>query len=74
VLTKGANWITPILFGAIDDRSRLVCHLQWYTNSCCGHSYVLTGSEFRLSVKISHVEFAHNSVAYRDDRNSIRSG
>lgn len=32
VLTKGAHWITPILFGAIDDRSRLVCHLQWYTN------------------------------------------
>jgi len=32
VLTKGANWITPILFGAIDDRSRMVCHLQWYTN------------------------------------------
>lgn len=32
VLTKSGELITPVLFGAIDDRSRLVCHLQWYTN------------------------------------------
>jgi putative transposase len=32
VLTKGGEWITPVLFGCLDDRSRLVCHLQWYTN------------------------------------------
>jgi hypothetical protein len=22
--------VTPILFGVLDDRSRLACHLQWY--------------------------------------------
>lgn len=30
VLTSKAQWVTPILFGVIDDRSRLACHLQWY--------------------------------------------
>ncbi len=30
VLTRQGNWMKPLLFGAIDDRSRLVCHLQWY--------------------------------------------
>jgi len=24
------DWVTPMLMGVIDDRSRLVCHLQWY--------------------------------------------
>ena len=30
VLTHEGNWVKPLLFGVIDDRSRLVCHLQWY--------------------------------------------
>lgn len=30
VLTPGGEWVTPILFGVLDDRSRLCCHLQWY--------------------------------------------
>ena len=30
VLTPRAEWMTPILCGVIDDRSRLACHLQWY--------------------------------------------
>jgi transposase InsO family protein len=29
VLTK-AGWLRPILLGILDDRSRLVCHAQWY--------------------------------------------
>jgi len=32
VVLKSGELATPLLFGAIDDRSRLVCHLQWYTN------------------------------------------
>ena len=24
------DWMTPMLMGVIDDRSRLVCHVQWY--------------------------------------------
>lgn len=30
VLTRQGDWVTPMLMGVIDDRSRLVCHLQWY--------------------------------------------
>ena len=30
VLTAQGTWATPILLGVIDDRSRVVCHLQWY--------------------------------------------
>lgn len=31
VLTKAGTWEKRYLFCCIDDRSRLVCHLQWYT-------------------------------------------
>ncbi|MDE8347177.1 MAG: DDE-type integrase/transposase/recombinase [Acidocella sp.] len=30
VLTRSGEWVKPMLMGVIDDRSRLVCHLQWY--------------------------------------------
>ena len=30
VLTARGEWHTPVLFGVLDDRSRLACHLQWY--------------------------------------------
>ena len=30
VLTPKGEWATPVLFGVLDDRSRLACHLQWY--------------------------------------------
>lgn len=30
VLTRQGAWGTPMLLGVIDDRSRLICHLQWY--------------------------------------------
>jgi hypothetical protein len=30
VLTSRGELVTPILFGVIDDRSRVACHLQWY--------------------------------------------
>ena len=30
MLTPRGEWRTPILFGVLDDRSRLACHLQWY--------------------------------------------
>ena len=30
VVGDDGNWFTPWLFGAIDDRSRLICHAQWY--------------------------------------------
>lgn len=30
VLTRSGAWVKPMLLGVIDDRSRLLCHLQWY--------------------------------------------
>jgi putative transposase len=30
VLTSRAELLRPILFGALDDRSRVACHAQWY--------------------------------------------
>jgi len=30
VVTRAGAWVKPMLLGVIDDRSRLVCHLQWY--------------------------------------------
>ncbi len=30
VITPRGEWVTPILFGVLDDRSRVACHLQWY--------------------------------------------
>lgn len=30
VLTRSGRWVTPILFGVIDDHTRMVAHLQWY--------------------------------------------
>ncbi len=39
VLTRAGLWIKPMLLGVIDDRSRLVCHLQWYLDETA-HSLV----------------------------------
>jgi transposase InsO family protein len=30
VLTASGEWTTALLFGVLDDRSRLCCHAQWY--------------------------------------------
>jgi transposase InsO family protein len=30
VLTPSGEWVKPLLLGIIDDRSRLLCHAQWY--------------------------------------------
>ena len=35
VVTPRGEWYQPVLFGVIDDRSRLLCHLQWYPNRKC---------------------------------------
>lgn len=40
VLTSQGRWVTPLLLGVLDDRSRLACHLQWYleeTAECLVH-------------------------------------
>ena len=30
VITPRGEWEAPVLFGVLDDRSRVACHLQWY--------------------------------------------
>jgi putative transposase len=30
IVTREGRWVKPILLGILDDRSRLVCHVQWY--------------------------------------------
>jgi transposase InsO family protein len=32
VLTRSGAWVKPLLVGFIDDRSRFLCHAQWYTS------------------------------------------
>ena len=39
VLTSKGQWVTPMLMCVIDDRSRLVCHLQWYLDETA-HSLI----------------------------------
>ena len=31
-LTRGGEYVKPLLVGFIDDRSRFLCHAQWYTS------------------------------------------
>jgi transposase InsO family protein len=45
ILTSRGEWATPLLFGVIDDRSRLVCHLQWYWGAECAQNLVHTVSQ-----------------------------
>ncbi len=40
VLTARGEWATPVLFGVLDDRSRLACHLQWYLGAECAQNIV----------------------------------
>lgn len=30
VLVPSGEWVAPVLFGVLDDHSRLACHAQWY--------------------------------------------
>jgi len=30
ILSRNGHWLTPLLLGILDDRSRLACHAQWY--------------------------------------------
>jgi putative transposase len=40
VLTARGEWATPLLFGVLDDCSRLACHLQWYLGAECAQNVV----------------------------------
>lgn len=43
VLRPEGEWVTPILLAILDDRSRLVCHAQWYLDeTACSLVHGLT--------------------------------
>ena len=43
VLTRDGQWLQPFLMCIMDDRSRLVCHAQWYLDeSACSLVHALT--------------------------------
>jgi transposase InsO family protein len=51
VLTARGQWVTPVLFGVIDDHSRLACHLQWYLTEnaeCVAHGLAQAIQKRRL--------------------------
>lgn len=30
IITRDGRWVTPLLLAVMDDRSRVICHAQWY--------------------------------------------
>ncbi len=40
VLTAQGEWQAPVLFGLLDDRSRLCCHAQWYLGAEDTQSFI----------------------------------
>lgn len=32
IVTRDGRWLTPLLLAIMDDRSRIICHAQWYLN------------------------------------------
>ena len=40
VLLPSGEWLQPVLFGLLDDRSRLCCHAQWYASEEDTQSFV----------------------------------
>jgi len=42
VLNSNGQWVKPLLLAIMDDRSRLICHMQWYYNEnteCLVHGF-----------------------------------
>jgi putative transposase len=63
ILTSRGEWATPLLFGVIDDRSRLVCHLQWYWGAECAQNLVHTVSQAFLRRGLPRSAMSDNGPA-----------
>jgi len=63
VLTARGEWITPILFGVLDDRSRLACHLQWYLGAECAQNIVHGLSQAFMRRGLPRAAMSDNGVA-----------
>jgi putative transposase len=63
VLTARGEWITPILFGVLDDRSRLACHLQWYLGAECAQNIVHGLSQALMRRGLPRAAMSDNGAA-----------
>ena len=62
VLTAAGEWIKPFLMCIIDDRSRLVCHLQWYLDEST-HSLVHALSQALMKRGLPRALMTDNGAA-----------
>jgi len=62
VLSRQGQWIKPFLMCIIDDRSRLVCHLQWYLDESA-QSLVHALSQALMKRGIPHALMTDNGSA-----------
>lgn len=71
VLTRTGAWVRPMLLGVIDDRSRLVCHLQWYLDETA-HSLVHGLSQAFMKRGLPRALMTDNGAAMLSEE--VRSG
>ena len=62
VLTRQGEWIKPFLMCVMDDRSRLVCHLQWYLDESA-HSLVHALSQALMKRGLPRALMTDNGAA-----------
>ena len=62
VLTAQGQWIKPFLMCIMDDRSRLVCHLQWYLDESA-HSLVHALSQALMKRGLPRALMSDNGAA-----------
>lgn len=62
VLTRQGEWVKPFLMCVMDDRSRLVCHLQWYLDESA-HSLVHALSQALMKRGLPRCLMSDNGAA-----------
>ncbi|HYN64201.1 MAG TPA: DDE-type integrase/transposase/recombinase [Candidatus Limnocylindrales bacterium] len=62
VLTRQGQWVKPMLMCVMDDRSRLVCHLQWYLDESA-HSLVHALSQALMKRGLPRALMTDNGAA-----------
>ena len=62
VLTRTGQWVKPMLMCIMDDRSRLVCHLQWYLDEST-HSLVHALSQALMKRGLPRALMTDNGAA-----------
>lgn len=65
VLTPQGTYQTPVLIGVLDDRSRLMCHLQWYLGDECAQMLAHTLSQAFMRRGLPRSGYHDNGSAMR---------